>query len=96
MSETDEHAVLGSRLVAQVLRTLDAIQADLGDIKQQLGSGSVTLDAVKSLPDRVTRIEETVAPLRMLVYSAVGLMLVGLLGTVGMAVVWVIAQGGAK
>lgn len=94
MSDSDQHPNVPDRVVAQILRSLDAIQDDLGDIKRQLGEGGVKLEAVQSLPDRVTRLEETTATLRLLVYSAVGIMLVGLLGTVGAAVVWVISKGG--
>lgn len=96
MSDSDPHPSVPDRVVAQILRSLDNIQNDLGEIKAQLGSGAVKLEAVQGLPERVTRVEETVSTLRLLVYSAVGIMLLGLLGTVGAAVVWVISQGGGK
>lgn len=73
---------------------LARIERDLSDIKAALAVGGVTLEAVKGLPDRVTKVEETVATLRLLVFGAVGTMLLGLLGTVGAAVLWVLSHGG--
>lgn len=87
---TDESTPPPSTVYALLMR----IDARLADIEQALAAGGVTLEAVKGLPDRVTKLEETTGTLRLIVFGFVATMILGLLGTVGGAVLWVISHGG--
>ena len=91
--DTDRMPAIDQPTLSQVLRMLRSIHDGLDEIKRQLAEGSVTIAAVKELPERVTRLEETVQTLRTLVYGAVGLMMTGLLMTVGGAILWVLRKG---
>lgn len=94
LEDSDKMPTIDGPTLAQVLRMLRSIHEGLDEIKRQLAEGSVTIAAVKELPERVTRLEETVSTLRVLVYGAVGIMMTGLLLTAGGVMLWALRKGG--
>ncbi len=63
---------------------------DVGDIKEALASGSPVIEAVRALPVAFAVVQAEVATLKALVYGAVGLCLVGVIGMAGTAMVFFI------
>jgi hypothetical protein len=105
--ETPAHQHHAMPQEAVTLRTVfnmvRSVKEEMSEIKGQLATGAANMrnlsaitEKIDPIQDRLIRAEETISTLRLLVYSAVGVMLLGLLGTVGTAVVWVLANSNGR
>ncbi len=84
-----------------VFNMVSEIHAKMSIINGQLATGAANManlvtatGKIDPLLERVIRAEETIGTLKILVYSAVGLMLFGVFVTGGAAVIWAISKGG--
>lgn len=61
------------KLLRHMAKRLDDLSSSMGSMRSRLDSGDIHLDRVRDLPDRVTRLEETVKTLRAVVYGCIGI-----------------------
>jgi hypothetical protein len=70
------------------LKILGRLTRDVAAIKEQLAIGDTVLDEVKTLPVEFAVLKEQVETMQKLVYGAVALMLIGIMGTWGAAIIF--------
>lgn len=70
------------RLLRHMSSRMDDLAASLGSIKSRLDVGDTHLDRVRNLPEQVIRLQERVDTMRLIVFGAVGLALLGLGGAI--------------
>ncbi len=71
-----------------MFKIMSKMSADIGDIKGKLGEGGPVLESVRLLPLEMATVKEQVATLRLLVYGAVGMVLLGTMGCAGTAMIF--------
>jgi hypothetical protein len=99
MNATSAHASIGTDMAAQILAGIADVareqrsqRNEITGIRESLASGGTQLESVKNVPVEMATLKEQVATLRQLVYGAVAAALLGLLGTAGMALLYVISM----